>query len=132
MKKKHIMLKEIIVGSFLVLILAAAIVNIHFLNKLTDNVARLIEESEKYAGNSDWNSAEKKAEEAVKLWSDSDTFTHLVLRHQETEDAADALYAYLQEVYAREDGALKGAAQAAIARMKSISSIEKIRFGSIF
>ena len=132
MKNKPVMVKEIIVGCFLALMLAAALINIHFLTKLTDGVALLIEESERSAEKSDWDNAAKKAEEAVKLWSDSDTYTHLVLRHPETEDATDALYAYMQQVYAMEDGTVKGAAEAAIARMKSISSIEQVKFGSIF
>jgi hypothetical protein len=132
MKNKPVMLKEIIIGCFLALMLAAALVNIHFLTRLTDNVARMIEESERSAEKHDWDTAAQKAEEAVRFWSDSDTYTHLVLRHPETEDATDALYAYLQQVYAKEDGAVKGAAEAAITRMKSISSIEQVKLGSIF
>jgi hypothetical protein len=87
--------------------LAAAIVNIHFLNRLTDNITRMLEESETYAERGDWDNAAKKAEEALKLWSDSDTYTHLVLRHPETEDAPDAIYGLLREIYAREEGASK-------------------------
>lgn len=132
MKLKKYIMKEIFVSCFLVALLTVAIVNIHFLNKLTDRVVGLIEESRAYAERSDWENAEKKAEEASKLWSDSDTYTHLVLRHPETEDAADAIFAFVQEVYAKEEGAVKGAARAAIARMKSISSIEQIKLGSIF
>ena len=132
MKKKPVMLKEIIVGCLLVLLLTASFVNIHFLTGLTDRVTALIEESERRAGAGDWGAAEKKAEEAIALWTGSDTYTHLVLRHPETEDATDALYDYLEQVYAREDGAAKGAAASAAVRLKSISSIEKIRFGSVF
>ncbi|SHH53839.1 protein of unknown function [Sporobacter termitidis DSM 10068] len=126
------MKKEIFIGCFLVLMLAAAIVNIHFLTKLTDNVVNLIEDSEKYAGQGDWETAEKKAEEAARLWSDSDTYTHLVLRHPEVETAMDAIYGFMEEIYAKEEGAAKGAAEAAISRMQSISAIEQIKIGSIF
>ena len=38
------MKKEIIVGCFLILMLIVSFVNIHFLNKLTDNVIQFIEE----------------------------------------------------------------------------------------
>lgn len=126
------MKKEIIIGCFLVVLFAAALVNNHYLNKLTENVTDLIEEAEKYALEDNWGQAEKKAEEASDLWSKSETYTHLVLRHPEVESASDAIYGLLEQVYAKEPGALRGAAQAAISRMKSISSIEKIKFGSIF
>ncbi len=126
------MKKEIIISCFLVAMLATAFVNIHFLIKLTDNVTKLIEESEKNAAKGAWDEAEKKAAEAAALWSESDAYTHLVLRHSEVESATDAIYAYIQQVYAKEEGAAKGAAQAAISRLTSISSIERIKLGSIF
>lgn len=126
------MKKEFIIGCFLALLLAASLVNIHYLNKLTDKVTGLIEDSEKSAEEMAWEKAEEKAEAAAKLWSDSEPYTHLVLRHPEVESATDAIYGYVAQVYARDDGAAKGAAQAAISRMKSISSIEQIKLGSIF
>lgn len=126
------MKKEIIIACFLVLLLSLAVVNIHFMNKLTGNVTALIEEAQGYARAEDWTRAEKKAEEAAFLWTNSDTYTHLVLRHPEVEAATDAIYGFLQEIYAKEPGAAEGAAKAASARLNSISSIEQIKFGSIF
>ncbi|NLT12812.1 MAG: DUF4363 family protein [Clostridiales bacterium] len=126
------MKKEIIIGCLLVIMLAAAFVNIHYLNKLTDDITHLIEESGAYAEKSDWVQAEQKAEEAAKRWSDSESYTHLVLRHSELESTTDAIYGYMERIYAREKESAKGAAQAAISRLKSISSIEKIKPGSIF
>jgi TRAP-type C4-dicarboxylate transport system substrate-binding protein len=126
------MKKEIITGCFLIAMLATALVNIHFLNKLTDNVTQLIEEAEKSAEQGEWERAATKAEEAADLWSGSDTYTHLVLRHPEVEAATDAIYGFMEQVYAGEEGAAKGAALAAISRLESISSIEQISFGSIF
>jgi hypothetical protein len=126
------MKKEILVACFLVLMLAAAVINIHYMTKLTDSVTDLIEESEKYAKDEDWSNAEKKAEEAADLWTNSDTYTHLILRHPEIESATDAIYNFLAQIYAKESGAAEGAEKAAVARLKSISSIEQIKFGSIF
>lgn len=126
------MKKELIVGGFLILMLAAAIINIHYLNKLTDKVTHLIEESERYTADGDWSSAEKKAEEASHTWDENDTYTHLVLRHPEIEATTDSIYGYIEQIYSKDQGAAKGAAKAAIARLKSISSIEQIRLGSIF
>lgn len=126
------MKKEIIIGCFLAVLFSAALINIHYLNKLTENVTNLIEEAEKYALEGNWNQAEKKAEEASDLWNRSETYTHLVLRHPEVESATDAIYGLLEQVYSKEPDALRGSAQAAISRMKSISSIEQIKFGSIF
>ena len=126
------MKKEILVGAFLILMLTAALVNIHYLNKLTGDVVAFIQEAESAALEEDWIDAEIKAEAAAKLWTESDSYTHLVLRHPEIESATDALYGLLEKIYSKEPGAVKGAAQAAEARLKSLASIEEIRFGSIF
>ncbi len=132
MKNKFLMKKEIFVGSFLLLMLAAAIINIHFLVKLTDNVSNMIEEAKNDASSGNWDQASEKAEEASRLWEGSDTYTHLVLRHTELEEATNSIYGFIEKIYAKEEGAARGAAEAAIARLKSISSIEQIRLGSIF
>ncbi len=126
------MKKEVMIGCFLMILLAAALVNIHYLNELTDNVTQLIEESVKSAERGDWQQSVTKGEEAAKLWTESDTYTHLVLRHPEVEAVTDSIYGYMEQIYAREEGAAKGAARAAISRLTSISSIEKIKLGSIF
>lgn len=126
------MKKELIIGCFLVVMLAAAFINIHYLNSLTDDLVSLIEQAEESVHKSDWDTAEKKAKKAEELWLESDTYTHLVLRHSEIEAATDALYGFLEQIYAREEGALKGAARAACSRLHSIANIEKIRLGSIF
>lgn len=126
------MKKEIIVTCFLILILAAAFINIHYLDKLTEDVAVCINDAVSLASDEKWRDAEIKAEEAVKLWLNSDTYTHIVLRHAEIESATDLIYGFIQEVYAKETGAAIGAAQAAVERLKSIASIEHVKFGSVF
>ena len=126
------MKKEIFVGAFLILMLAAAFVNIHFLNKLTGDIIVLIEQAEEAVLAENWRAAEENAEAAANLWDASDTYTHLVLRHPEIESATDALYGLLEQIYAQQGGAALGKALAAKARIQSLALIEEIRFGSIF
>jgi hypothetical protein len=124
--------KEMIVGSLLVLLLTASLINIHYLNKLAGDISSQIDAAVSNAQAENWTEAEKKTEEAIRMWKDSDTYTHLVLRHSEVETAADALYNLAEQVYAQDAGAVKGAGQAAASRLTSIASIERIRLGSIF
>jgi hypothetical protein len=126
------MKKEIIVGLLLVFIFSVALVNIHALDRLTGDVVKLVEESEKNAAAGKWVEAAAKAEEAEKKWSEKDSYTHLVLRHAEINMATDAIYELLKEIYSEDIGGVKGAAKAGNAHMTSISSIEHIKLGSIF
>lgn len=126
------MKKEIIVGFLLVFIFSAALFNIHALNRLTDDIVQLVEESEKSAAAGNWEEAAAKAEEAEKRWEENDSYTHIVLRHSEINMATDAIYELLKEIYSENMGGVRGAAKAVNAHMTSISSIEHIKLGSIF
>lgn len=126
------MKKELFVGAFLLLMLAAAFINIYFLNKLTDKISVRIDDAITDVEKDNWSDAEKKAEQAVKMWRESDSYTHLVLRHSEVESATDALYGFAQQIYAHDAGGAKGAGASAKARVQSISEIERVHFGSIF
>lgn len=126
------MKKEIIVGLLLVLLFAAALVNIHFLNRLTDDIIELVEASEQNAEAGNWNEAAAKAEEAAAKWAENNSYTHIVLRHSEINAATDAMYELLKEIYSENTGGVKGAAKGVTEHMTSIASIEEIKFGSIF
>jgi TRAP-type C4-dicarboxylate transport system substrate-binding protein len=126
------MKKEVLVSIFLVLLLTASLFNIHYLNKLSNDISARINAAVSSAEAENWTEAEKKTEEAIRMWKDSDTYTHLVLRHSEVESATDALYNMAEQVYAQDAGAVRGAGQAASSRLTSIASIERIRLGSIF
>ncbi len=126
------MKKELFVGVFLALLLTASFFNIHYIGKLTDDVRQRVDHAVSCAEAENWGEAEKKAEEAIAIWTGRDTFTHLVLRHSEIEAATESLYALAQQIYSRDKGAAKGAGQAASARLASIADIERVRLGSIF
>ena len=126
------MKKEIFVIALLALMLAAAIVNVRFLGKLTDDVVKIAEKAANLATEGKWGEAETQAKAASKKWEDSETYTHIVLRHSEIERSTEVLNGLLREIYMREEGGVKGALAAAKSQMTSLASIERVRLGSIF
>jgi len=126
------MKKELAALFVLVLVFAVSLVNIHFLNRLTGNIVSLVEQADTFIREENWERARDRAEKALKRWENSDAYTHIVLRHSEIESASVALGDLIKEIYAENAGAARGAARSAVARMRSIASVERLRFNNIF
>jgi len=125
-------MKEISVIALLVLMLAAAFVNVRYLNKLTDDVTAAAERAAALAEAGKWDEAASEAESASKKWESKENYTHMVLRHSEIEECTAALNGFLKEIYMKEEGGVKGALAAVKSQMTSIASIERVKLGSIF
>ncbi len=126
------MKKEIIFGLILICIFAATFVNISILEKITQELTELVDESLRSVESGDWENAEKKAEEAEKLWEKADPYTHIFVRHSEIDSTTDALYDFAKALYSREAGEARGAHKALSAHISSIVGMEKVTLGSIF
>ena len=126
------MKKELFALLVLVLIFAASLINIHCLNRLSGEIAALIEQSDGYIRREDWKNAQIAAAKAHEKWESRGAYIHMVIRHSEIESVANTLSALIKEIYSEEKGAARGAARAAAERMASISSVERLRLRNIF
>ncbi len=126
------MKKEIVFGIILICIFALTFANIFVLEKMALELSALVDESMRSAESGDWEKAEKKAEEAERLWDKADPYTHIFVRHSEIDTTTDALYDFLKSLYRRDAGGARGAHKALSAHISSIVSMEKITLGSIF
>ena len=126
------MLKEIITVCLLVLMLTAALLNIHYLNVLTEDITVLISESKNAAVAGDWGKAATTVKHAEMLWDDKTGYTHVILRHSEIDTVSDALYDFISCINERDVKASGAAADKVIYHLDSIYKMEQVRFGSIF
>lgn len=125
------MKKEFITLLTLILLISVSIVNIHFLTRITENIAGLVEEADRYIRAENWEKARDSAEKARKKWDRHDAYIHMVLRQTEIESVRLVLSELSKELLSESDAA-KGAARTAISQMKSVASIERIRLRNIF
>lgn len=126
------MKKEIIAGVFLLVILVACLINIYFISELTDEMIQLIEDAEKLASAESWETAAARIETALKLWTDKDGYTAVVLSHDDIDEATEALYELLSKINAQSIDDITGAAQIAITCFEHIATDEQISFSSVF
>ena len=126
------MKKEVFAGLCLIFMFTGALVNIHFLTRLTDKIIAMVNEAEQLVGEGNWDEAAQAAEKAIEKWGESDKYTHLVLHHVEIDSVTDILYGLLKEIYSRNPEAVSGAVKLAETHLNGISHMEHIKLGSIF
>lgn len=126
------MKKEFFAGILLAAIITAAFINIRCLSRLISDITYLIDSSVESIESGDWLGAIDKTEDAAEIWLRSDSYTHIVLKHSEINTATQALYGLLSGLYSENRGEALGAAKLTSEFFKSLVSIERIRFGSIF
>jgi hypothetical protein len=88
------MKKEIFAVGLLLFLITAAFLNLHYLKRFTDRLLGLTGEAYRCATVGQWEEARRKAEDAEKLWSDADYYTHIVIRHGEVDGTTDGLLRY--------------------------------------
>lgn len=126
------MKKELIAAILLIVLMASCVLNMRYMSNLTDEIVLLINEAEKHASEGDWDSASEKAELALTVWSDHDMYISIILPHNDSGQATDALYNFLGEIYAQNTGRATAAAQLAAGHFNDIAFQERISLGSVF
>ena len=126
------MKKEIFALALLLALFALSLWNSHNLDILTGEISELVRQSGSLAEKGDWESAADKAHEAVAMWDEHSSYTHIVLRHSDIDSISDDFYELKSSIFQQEPGVSAGNAEMVIAHLNSISSIEKLRLGSIF
>ena len=127
-----LMKKEIIISALFIIMLALSFVNVHYLEKLTFDVARNAEAAADFMSLGDTANAEQHAVEAFRLWQENSLYARVVLRHTVYENGEAALISLLTQIYSDNAGGALGAAESVRRSMDSIVSAERLRLGSIF
>lgn len=126
------MKKEIAAGIILALLFAGAIVNIHYVDKLSQGLIAQVEDARGMAGAGDYQAAQKVLAGAIYQWMDADSYTHIFIRHPEIDSTTDAFYELLDSVSAGDIKTAQGAFEKVEAHLASIAGMEHITIGSIF
>jgi hypothetical protein len=126
------MKKEILALALLLSLMTIAAINLVYLKSFTNKLLWLADQAYVCATVGQWEEAKRKAEEAEKLWTEKDGYTHIAIRHNEINQASGAFYNMLSEFYKEDSGGAKGAWLALRSNIKSIYDMEKFSIKSIF
>lgn len=126
-------MKRVITAAVLLLLLILASVwNIRRVDSLTGELETLLSRSEQAALDGSFAQAEDIANEALTLWLESDSYTHIFIRHSEIDSTSDAFYELLERVSEHDTDGLPSAYAKLVYHLDSIASMEHVSLGSIF
>ncbi len=126
------MKKEILAVALLILVFAAAILNILYLEHRTQELLSWVDTSTDLAAQGQWQEATEAAKTALDTWEGMAHYTHIFIRHSEIDSTTYAFYQLLTDLYAQDYPAVKGNAQALSAHVENIAAMEHVTLGNVF
>ena len=103
--------------------------NLRKIDKLTNEMTRLLESSEASVESGELDDALGYAEKALEVWLSAEGHTHIFIRHSEIDGTSDAFYELLSAI--EEGDALSPAYGKLLYHIDSISGMEHVSIGSI-
>jgi len=126
------MKKELLAGLLLAVMIAASVLNILLIRKLTDSLIDLAEQTSTAAEAGDWDTAKESAEDMQQKWKDSCGYLRIVLRHSEIDNTTEYLCGLLGGVYEKDSAEVRSAAELIEINFENMTDIERLSPGSVF
>ena len=106
--------------------------NSHYLGRYTQELTDLLVQAETCAAEGDWDAAADKTEAALDRWNSRETYLHMVMHHQDTDDILLDFQEVRQLIDHREDGGEYAAANARlIARIGLLYEMEQLNLKNL-
>ncbi len=126
-------MKKMYAGIFiLLLLLLSSLYNVHYLDGRIDELLEYVSSAESYAGEGDFEKAAETVRRAIDTWDSMDSYTHVFIRHSETDSTSDAFCQYLGDLCAEDPGSSQGSCALLKNHLMSLITMERVSIGSIF
>ena len=106
--------------------------NLRKIDSITDGIIVLLEKSQTSAENLDNKSALRSLNDGLKIWLDSDRYTHIFIRHSEIDSTTDAFYELKESLMEGNALSARAAYEKLRYHLESIDTMEHPSLGSIF
>lgn len=126
------MKKELFAAALLIILLSLSMINSYYLNKITGNAINIVEKAKAEAENDNWDNAITAVEDVIDYWNSCDTYTHIVLSHNDIDSMTNNFYELLEHIYSQDIGGTMSYAELVKTHLDSIGTFEKVKLGSIF
>lgn len=125
------MKREIIAGAILLLILAASIFNICYVDSAMDTLASQVKDAGKLAQEGRIEESAIVLQGSLDKWRKLDKYAHIMLRHEEIDPITDEYYALLDELDTGGE-TTSASFETLISRLHELAEMEHLTFSSIF
>lgn len=125
------MKKELIAGALLILILAVALFNIHYINSSMDSLSQQVRQAGQLVDSGQTEKAAEVLQKSLEQWQNMDRYAHVMLRHDEIDPITDEYLALLDELDSGGD-ATSASFETLLSHFEEISDMESLSLSSIF
>ena len=125
------MKRETVAAALFLALILLSFWNLRKIDKLTNEMTRLLEASEASARSGELDDALGYAERALEVWLSAEGHTHIFIRHSEIDGTSDAFYELLSAIKDSDGDALSPAYGKLLYHIDSISGMEHVSIGSI-
>lgn len=126
------MKRELCAVLLLAVIFAASIWNIHYFDRMTEDLLSELDRSAAAAESGDCETAAALLTDTLDRWDSLDLYSGITLRHAETDSCTDLFYALLGELYQGNTGKAKGLYQNLQEHLRSLAEMEHPTLKSVF
>ena len=126
-------MKKMLLGiAILLILLAASLYNVHYLRGKIDGLVELVDTAALQAENGDFDQAADTVRQAMDRWEAMGGYTHIFIRHAESDSTSDAFCDYLGDLCAGDNGSAQGSSLRLKSHLLSLVAMEQVSLGSIF
>ena len=126
------MKKAMAAVSLLAVLAVVSLWNIRYLDQFTGQLEEMIHESREKWSQGDPKGASASLEEALTLWFDRESYTHVFIRHSEVNDVTDAFYDVFSAIAGENAESADSQYDRLIAHLESIDTMEHVTVKSVF
>lgn len=125
------MKKELFSAITILLLLFGSVYNIFQIKELSESVSEHLDTAIQACAVNNFEAAESELSDALNIWLQADGYTHIFIRHSETDSATDAFFEAISETKTKSQSCIS-----AISKIKyhidSIYAMEKVTLKSVF
>ena len=125
------MSREIYSLILLLLLISASALNIMAAERLCNKMLVFVERAEICAEDENWAQAEDSINKALEIWLKAKPYTHIFIRHSETDICTDAYYDLLEALASKNADETGPVFSKLRYHIRSIADMEKLRLGNI-
>lgn len=125
------MIREKIALALLAALIGAALINIAYMDKLSQKIIADIDEAENFGLEEQFDAAEISLNRAIELWNKHKSYTGIFLRHPEIDSSYDCFYDIMAEIHQNEKDALPALCEKLRYHIRCMTDMEKISFRSV-
>ena len=127
------MKREAVAAALFLALILLSFWNLRKIDRLTNEMTRLLEASQASAKSGELDDALHNAEKALAVWLSAEGHTHIFIRHSEIDGTSDAFYELLSAIKDSDgDGSVLSPAYGKLLyHIDSISGMEHVSIGSI-